>query len=119
MVKIGMLSAGLLVLVLASPVQAQPGCDRACLEGHVSTFLEALYANTPEAVGLAAGARISNNNSLVGLQEAFWDGAVETAYRWDIANPRLGDVATEVVIRNSDDSYTMARSRAVRSPTGS
>jgi hypothetical protein len=106
--KVGFLSPVLLVLMLVSPVRAQVGCDRACLEGHVSTFLEALYANMPDAVPLAAGAKISNNNSLVGLREAFWDGAAETAYRWDIANPRLGDVATEVVIRNADDSYTMA-----------
>jgi hypothetical protein len=47
-------------------------------------------------------------NRLVSLREAFWNDAAETAYRWDIANPRLGDVATEVVIRNSDSSYTMA-----------
>ena len=106
--KIGLLGAGLLALVFVSPVEAQPGCDRACLEGHVATFLEALYSNTPDAVPLADGAKISDNNALVGLPEAFWDAAVETAYRWDIANPRLGDVATEVVIRNFDDSYTIA-----------
>jgi hypothetical protein len=88
--------------------RAQPACDRACLEGHVSTYLDALYANTPNAVPLARGAKISDNNRLVGLREAFWADAAETAYRWDIANPRLGDVATEVVIRNTDGSYTMA-----------
>jgi hypothetical protein len=106
--KLGFLFPGLTLLVLASPLQAQLGCDRACLEGHMSSYLDALYANTPNAVPLARGAKISDNNSLVGLREAFWDGAMETAYRWDIANPRLGDVATEVVIRNADGSYTMA-----------
>lgn len=106
--KTGLLSAGLCILMFVAPLEAQVGCERACLEGHVTTVLEALYANAPDAVPLAAGAKISNNNSLVGLPEAFWDGATETAYRWDIANPRLGDVATEVVIRNSDGSYTMA-----------
>ena len=97
-----------MLLVLMSPVEAQVGCDRACLEGHVSTYLDALYANTPNAVPLASGAKISDNNRLVSLGEAFWNDAAETAYRWDIANPRLGDVATEVVIRNADESYTMA-----------
>jgi hypothetical protein len=67
-----------------------------------------LYANTPNAVPVAEGAKISDNNRLVGLPAAFWNEAAETAYRWDIANPRLGDVATEVVIRNADGSYTMA-----------
>lgn len=102
------LFTGLLLLVSISPVRAQIGCDRACLEGHVSTFLDALYANAPDAVPLTNGAKISDNNRLVSLQEAFWNDAEETAYRWDIVNPRLGDVATEIVIRNSDGSYTMA-----------
>ena len=106
--KLGYFFAGLMLLVLISPVEAQIGCDRACLEGHVSTYLDALYANTPGAVPLASGVKVSDNNRLVGLREAFWDDAEETAYRWDIANPRLGDVATEVVIRNSDSSYTIA-----------
>ncbi|MGD8808944.1 MAG: hypothetical protein PVG24_05030 [Gammaproteobacteria bacterium] len=109
--KPGYALSGLMLLVLASSAQAQSGCDRACLEGHVSDYLDALYDNTPAAVPLARGAKISDNNRLVGLREAFWENAQETAYRWDIANPRLGDVATEVVIRNSDGSYTMAMVR--------
>ena len=109
--KPGYLFAALMLVVLISPVEAQFACNRACLEGHVSTFLDALYANTPDAVPLARGVKISDNNRLVSLREAFWNDAAETAYRWDIANPRLGDVATEVVIRNSDSSYTMAMVR--------
>jgi hypothetical protein len=97
-----------MLLFMVSPAAAQVSCVRACLEGHVSTFLSALYANRPDAVPLARGAKISDNNRLVSLQQAFWTDAAETAYRWDIANPRLGDVATEVVIRNSDLSYTIA-----------
>jgi len=107
-VKSGYFFAGLLLLVFVSPAEAQVGCNRACLEGHISTYLDALYANTPGAVPLARGAKISDNNRLVSLREAFWADAAATAYRWDIANPRLGDVATEVVIRNSDGSYTIA-----------
>jgi hypothetical protein len=106
--KPGFFFAGLMLLVSMASAQAQVQCDRACLEGHISTYLDALHANTPNAVPLADGAKISDNNQLVGLREAFWNDATETVYRWDIANPRLGDVATEVVIRNSDGSYTMA-----------
>jgi hypothetical protein len=106
--KSSVLISGLMLAALASPLQAQNSCDRACLEGHISTYLNALYANTPDAVPLARGAKISDNNRLVGLREAFWSDAAETAYRWDIADPRLGDVATEVVIRNADGTYTMA-----------
>ena len=106
--KRGLIFLGLMLVSSLAPLNAQQDCDRACLEGHVSTYLDALYANTPDAVPLARRAKISDNNRLVGLDEAFWAAAEETAYRWDIANPRLGDVATEVVIRNADGSYTMA-----------
>ena len=99
---------GVSLLVSVSPAQTQDVCDRACLEAHVSSFLDALYSGSTDDVALARGAKISDNNRLVRLRDALWDGAEETAYRWDIANPRLGDVATEVVIRNADDSYTMA-----------
>jgi hypothetical protein len=108
MVRYAGIFPGLMLLVSSTSALAQTSCDRACLEGHVTTYLGALYANDPGRVPLAGSARISDNNRLVGLQEAFWAEAEETAYRWDIANPRLGDVATELVIRNSDNSYTIA-----------
>ena len=107
-VKPGSFVSGLMLLFLTSSIQAQNSCDRACLEGHISNYLDALYANAPDTVPMATDAKISDNNRLVNLRTAFWDGAADTAYRWDIANPRLGDVATEVVIRNTDGSYTMA-----------
>lgn len=106
-----MKQATLLALVcmlgMSGWANAQIGCDRACLEGHMTTYYDALNANNPAAVPLAANAKISDNNKLVGLREAFWADAEETVYRWDIANPRLGDVAGEAVIRNTDGSYTM------------
>ena len=109
--KLSRVFSALALVALAPAVSAQVDCDRACLEGHISTYLDALYSNSPESVPLAADVKISDNNALVSLADACWDTALETAYRWDIANPRLGDVATEVVIRNSDDSYTMAMVR--------
>jgi hypothetical protein len=51
---------------------------------------------------------VRSSARLVSLREAFWDDAAVTVYRWDIAIPRSGDVATEVVIRNSDIGYTIA-----------
>ena len=96
----------LLLLGVSVHANAQIGCDRSCLEGHITAYLDALIDNNPSGVPLSGNARISVNNRLVPLAETFWDGAEETIYRWDIANPRLGDVATESVIRNQDGSVT-------------
>lgn len=86
---------------------AATDCSRACLTGFADTFLEALTANTPNTVPLAPSAKITFNGRLVKLDQAFWDSADRTVYRFDIVNPRLGDVATEAVVRNSDGSKTM------------
>jgi len=94
-------------LLFSGNALAQIGCDRACLEGHISTYLNALVDNSTSGAPVEADAKVSDNNILVGFEETFWDSAEEVVYRWDIANPRLGDVATEAVIRNSDDSLTM------------
>ena len=104
----------LLMLVLsgfAGSANAQIGCDRACLSGFMDSYLNALYANNPAVVPVANEVKITDNNRIVNLNQAFWNEAQETAYRWDIANPRLGDVATEAVVRNSDGSYTMVMVR--------
>ena len=95
------------LIFMGSHVSAQIGCDRACLEDHITTYLDALIASNPSGVPLAVNAKISVNNRLVPLADTFWADAEETIYRWDIANTRLGDVATESVIRNGDGSVTM------------
>ena len=87
--------------------QSPAACARACLTGFVDTFITALTANTPAAVTLAPGAKITLNGKVVTLADAFWDGADRAIYRWDIANERLGDVATEAVVQNKDGSKTM------------
>jgi len=58
-------------------------------------------------VPLAANAKITFNGRAVKLADAFWDSADRIVYRFDIVNDRLGDVATEAVVQNSDSSKTM------------
>jgi hypothetical protein len=91
----------------APRAQAPAACNRACLTGFVDTYLKALTANTPAAVTLAPNAKITLNGKAVPLARAFWDSADRAVYRWDIVNERLGDVASEAVVQNTDGSKTM------------
>jgi hypothetical protein len=86
---------------------AQTLCDRECLTGLVDTYFDALAAYDPDAVPLAANAKITNNGRLTGLDDVFWEGAEEAVYRWDIVNERLGDTGTEAVVQNADGTKTM------------
>jgi hypothetical protein len=87
--------------------EAATPCNRACLTGFVDTYFKALAANTPGAVPLAPNAKITFNGRLVKLDQAFWDSAERTVYRFDIVNERLGDTGTEAVVLNADGSKSM------------
>jgi hypothetical protein len=99
--------AVLVALMAGSVLEAKTECNRACLTGFVDTYFKALAANTPGAVPLAATAKVTFNGKIVRLDQAFWDGAERTVYRFDIVNERRGDTGTEAVILNADGSKSM------------
>ena len=100
-------AVALIVIAGMARAHAQTACDRACLTGFADIWFAALAANQPSAVPMAADARITNNGRLARLDEAFWDGAEKTVYRWDIVNEHLGDSATMAVVQNADGSKTI------------
>jgi hypothetical protein len=93
--------------IAVSPIDASAQCNRACLTGFVDTYFQALAANTPAKVPLAATAKVTLNGRVMTLAQAFWDSAERTVYRFDIVNERLGDTGTEAVVLNADGSKTM------------
>jgi hypothetical protein len=96
-----------IVLTVAGSAGAQAVCDRACLTGYVDTYFNALAAGSARSFPLARSAKITLNGRETGLAETLWEGAGETAYRWDIVNERLGDTATEAIVSNTDGTKTM------------
>lgn len=82
-------------------------CDRECLTGYVDAYYAALTANDASALPQASGARITLNGEVVDLADAFWDGAEDVRWRFDIVNEHLGDTGAEVVVTNADGSETM------------
>jgi len=101
------LAIALAVAGALAVVGAKPACDRACLTGFVDAYYTALATNRAATVPLAPNAKVTLNGQLVKLDQAFWDGAERTVYRWDIVNDQLGDVASEAVVLNADGSKTM------------
>ena len=91
----------------AVTAQSKSACNRACLTGFADSYLKALAGNTPNAVPLAANAKVTINGRIVKIADAFWD-ADRIVYRFDIVNDRLGDVATEAIVRSTDGSKMMS-----------
>jgi hypothetical protein len=99
--------ATMLAALGGGTIDAKVACDRACLTGFVDTYYKALVGNHASEVPLTPGAKITLNGQAMKLDQAFWDSAERTVYRWDIVNEQLGDVASEAVVLNADSSKTM------------
>src|SRR5690606_22114812 len=102
------LLAGLGLLAAPASAQNQSGitydCDRACLTGFVDAWMNGLIANDASGIPLAPDAKITLNDDVVTVRDAFWDHAASVQARIDIANPRWGDTGTQAVINNDDGS---------------
>jgi hypothetical protein len=114
--NIGPVPAGVFALLALAALFAPSGlaqsetkapCDRACLTGFVDSYFKALLAHDANALPQSAHARITENGAEKTLASTFWASAAETAYRFDVVNPRRGDTGTEAVIRNADGAKTM------------
>jgi hypothetical protein len=97
----------LLLLAAAPWASAQSDCDRACLTGFLDGWFKGLVNNSVSGVAVAKDVKVTQNGQITTVAGTFWDGAASVPYRWDIANPRLGDTAAEAVVSNADGTMTM------------
>jgi hypothetical protein len=80
---------------------ASDTCDRKCLIGYISGYLEALVAKDPSKLKVSSTVKFTNNGVLAKLgEEGLWKtaSALETDKRLDYADPKEGQVATQTVI---------------------
>jgi hypothetical protein len=105
------LAASTLSLLAAAPAcaAAQPrarlsaqACDRACLEGLVDRYLEAMAANDPGKVRLARGFRLTENGAVLTPDDGLWRTATGLgSYRFKFADPQTHQAgAVAVVLEN-------------------
>jgi hypothetical protein len=97
-----------LVVVLSPGIalaQAQPAggaCDRACLVGFIDQYLDALVAQDPTRLPVAANVKFTENGQRLTLGDGFWNSVTgKGTYRLDIADPAAGEVGTFVTMREA------------------
>jgi hypothetical protein len=94
-------------ITLASPVLSQnraagAACDRECLRGMVTQYLEAMVAHNPKALPLAASVRFTEDTKTMPLGEGLWKGASKIGtYRMDFLDVREGQAASHVVVEEN------------------
>jgi hypothetical protein len=88
------------VLLLAVPGAGQSAgnaCDRACLSGFVTAYLEALAARQPSRLPLSGNLRYTENGVAVPMGEALWATVTGTGpYRVDYVDTDASQVAAHV-----------------------
>ena len=87
--------AALLAAFVGPSARAQSGaCDRACLEGFVDRYLDALAKHDPSAVPLSAGVRFTENGQRLGIGDALWRSMKSKGtYRLFVSDVDAGQVA--------------------------
>ncbi len=75
----------------AQPAAASDVCDRACLEGMVNRYLEALVAHDPDRLPLAQGVRFTENGQELRLGDGLWGTASGPGkYKLYVSDPEGG-----------------------------
>jgi hypothetical protein len=100
-----LLLASLLLAVKLAPAQNSVparNCDRECLRGMLTSYLNALVAHNPKTLPLAANVRFTENTVEKPLGEGLWKTASALGtFRQDVLDVRQGVAGTHVVIENS------------------
>jgi hypothetical protein len=95
-----LIAMGVLGFSLAGMLPAQSGsgkggaCDRACLEGLVDQYLDAVTAHDPKLVPLAKNVKFTENGQKLVIPDGLWNSMVgKGTYRLFVTDPQAGSVA--------------------------
>jgi hypothetical protein len=92
-----------LVLIAAgTTLQAAPqDCDRACLRGFITQYLDALVTHNPGTLPLSDKVRFTEDTVEMKLGDGLWKNASKIrGYRQDIVDVRQGVAASQVVVED-------------------
>jgi len=95
-------ATALAILMSCSGTAAAADCDRECLRGFITQYLNAMVAHTPGALPLAANIRFTEDTVDMKLGEGLWKQASKIRpYRLDILDTAQGVAASQVVVEEA------------------
>jgi hypothetical protein len=88
---------------LAGTAQAATvDCDRDCLRGFITQYLDALAAHNPSALPVAKNVRFTEDSVETHLGDGLWKTATRVRpYRQDVLDTRQGIAASQVIVEES------------------
>ena len=89
-----LLLGGVAVHAGAVPTPQTQSCDRACLEGFVDRYLDALLAHDPSKLPMSPGVRYTEDGQQLAIGDGLWRTLhAKGHYRLFVTDPRAGQVA--------------------------
>jgi len=98
------LTISLLAAVVSLPLAAQSAtsCDRACLAGVMTAYLDSLVAHDPGKAPLAANARFTEDAKELRVGDGLWKTAGKLRpFRTDFLDAATGTAATHAVVEEN------------------
>ena len=90
------------MVLAANPATAADGCDRECLRGFITRYLDAMVAHTPGALPVSPTMRFTEDYVDMKLGEGLWKQASKIRpYRLDILDTAQGVAASQVVVEEA------------------
>ncbi|HEX5226305.1 MAG TPA: hypothetical protein VFW44_01285 [Bryobacteraceae bacterium] len=94
-----MIRIALIVAVAAAALHAEgTKCDRACLQGFVDSYLDAMAGHDASKLPVAPSVRFTENGKEMKLGEGFWRTAGKSSYRLYALDPAAGDAGAQAVV---------------------
>ena len=101
--KVLLATAAIAVMAAGVPAIAQTSsCDRQCLAGMMTAFLDAVVAHDPKAAPLAANVRFTEDTAVLAVGEGIWKTATKRRpYRVDFLDVAQGVAAVHTVLEEN------------------
>ncbi len=106
-----------ILLLAAAAAMAQPPatapapapCDRACLEGFVNQYLDALVSHNPFGMPLARKVKFSENDVVLDLGDGVWNTITGPGtYKLYVADPQSGQIGFFGTMRENSTPIALA-----------
>ena len=94
--------AVLFATTIAAPAAHAADCDRECLRGVITQYLDAMVAHKPDGLAVGDKVRFTENTVAMKLGDGLWKNASGIGtYRQDILDVRQGIAASQVIAEES------------------
>jgi hypothetical protein len=91
--KIGMVAASMLIVGLTGEAAGKSECDRQCLAGFMTAYLNALVAHDASKLPVTKNVKYTENGVRLNLTEGLWNTAAALpTYRVDVIDEEAGQV---------------------------